>query len=146
MRSPCGTALCRLLPLFLVAGPLACASDRDAVEKQLSKLREQVTELQNETDLMGERLDAVEQHGPARSEGTRTAATAPETLTRPNLKVVRVEPPGQADAADAQTPDADADPGPRVVIQGEGKDLETKTLPPIAKAQPRPEAARPAKN
>jgi hypothetical protein len=42
--------------------------------------------------------------------------------------------------------DADSDTGPRVVIQGEGKSLETRMLPGAAKAAPKVEKAeKPAK-
>jgi len=147
MRSPCGRAFCRLLSLVFLAAPVGCVSEHDAVEKQLSKLREQVTELQNETDRMAERLDAFEAHGTARPEaGGAAQAAASETLTRPPLKVVRVEPPGAAEGVEAEASDTEQDPGPRVVIQGEGKDLETRTVPPLTKPQPRPEPTRPAKN
>jgi hypothetical protein len=124
-----------------------CASDHDRVEQQLAKLREQVTELQAETDRMGERLDAVEASKPATPPGDqRLASVEPETMSRPKLKVVRVDPNGTDEAAAS---DAESDAGPRVVIQGEGKSLETRTLPGASKAAPKPEkvekAEKPAK-
>lgn len=104
------------------------------MERQLSKLRDQMSELQNETDRMGERLDGMEarQASTARQADERVdAAASSGTLSRPKLKVVRMEPGGEV-AGDDGTSVNDAAPesdGPRVVIQGEGKSLETRTLP-----------------
>jgi hypothetical protein len=146
MRSPCVSRWAPAL-LFAVAIPaVGCSSDRDTVEKQLAKLREQVTELQAETDRMGERLDVVEasKAAPAPAD-QRLASAAPETMSRPKLKVVRVDPEA---GIEPEASDADSDVGPRVVIQGEGKSLETRTMPGASKPTPKPEKApeKPAKS
>jgi hypothetical protein len=145
MRSACFSALARLAAPLLAAAVAGCATDKDPMERQLSKLRDQVAELQNDTDRMGERLDAMEvRHASAaRQADDRVAATtAAGTLSRPKLKIVRVE-PGSDMAADDTTgaPDelAPESDGPRVVIQGEGKSLETRTVataPTAAKSAP----------
>jgi hypothetical protein len=119
------------LPLLLCS-VASCASGHDSADKQLSKLQDEVTRLQSETDRMGERLDAMENlkaAAPRYSE--ERMANNVNTLTRPKLKVVRVEPGDSAvdDDSETEAPPADADTGPRVVIQGEGKTLETRTLP-----------------
>jgi hypothetical protein len=139
MRSVWTKALVRLaLPLLVSATP-ACSSDKDHVEKQLSKLTDEVRRLQSETDRMGERLDAVETRSAAAPHYAedRVAANG-TTVTRPKLKVVRVE-PGADETAPAEPPvdvpvaDAsDAESAPRVVIQGEGKSIESRTLPATA--------------
>jgi outer membrane murein-binding lipoprotein Lpp len=105
-----------------------CASDGDAVEKRLSKMHEEVTRLQNDTDRMAERMDAMEmrQKDAPRSD-ERVARAEPTSLLRPKLKVVRVEADGEQSAAAASEPELDE--GPRVLIQGEGKALESRTLP-----------------
>jgi hypothetical protein len=116
---------------------VGCASDHDKVEKQLAKLREQVAELQADTDRMSERLDVVEaSKAPASPSDQRLASVAAETMSRPKLKVVRVDPDA---GAVAEASDADSDAGPRVLIQGEGKSLETRTLPGSGKPAPKPE-------
>jgi hypothetical protein len=121
-----------VLPLLLVPA-LGCSSDKDRVEKQLSKLREEVVHLQSETDRMGERLDAMEMrqasvpHYPE-----ERIAQSSSALSRPKLKVVRVEPGSDGSALEPEGSDAtaaDADTGPRLLIQGEGKSLESRTLP-----------------
>jgi len=129
------------LSLFL---PLAaCAGERDTVEKQLAKLREQVVEIQNENDRMGERLDAMEANrASAPPPDQRVASAAPEAVTRPRLKVVRMDPDGES--AELAAAELEAEAGPRVVIQGEGKALETRTLP-AAKPAPKQNAQPPAK-
>jgi hypothetical protein len=148
MRSACSQALARfVLPLLLV--PVAgCSSDKDRVEKQLSKLREEVVHLQSETDRMGERLDAMEmRQASVPHYAEERVAQASPTLSRPKLKVVRVEPGADGSALDPDAADAnaaDADTGPRVVIQGEGKALESRTLPaaPVAAKSAKPETSK----
>ncbi|HTQ04592.1 MAG TPA: hypothetical protein VMI54_12080 [Polyangiaceae bacterium] len=139
MRSACFKAFVRLALPLLVCSTQACSSDKQHLEKQLSKLEDDVRHLQSETDRMGERLDAVEARNTAAPHyAEERLAANPTTVTRPKLKVVRVE-PGADDAADdpteveapvADTPDADT--GPRVVIEGEGKSIESRTLPGTA--------------
>jgi hypothetical protein len=110
--------------------------------KRISKLQEEVTRLQADLDRGAERLASVEERQAAAA-GTnaepRAEAAAPKRVERPNLKVVRVE-PGQTQASLGEpesTPVADEASEPRVVIQGEGKALETRTLPatPAVKAK-----------
>lgn len=139
MRSACSKALVRLALPLLLCSTQGCASDKQHLEKQLSKLEDQVRHLQSETDRMGERLDAVEARNTAASHYAeeRVAANA-AIVTRPKLKVVRVEPGAdepsddvpEAPPAEAEAPDADA--GPRVLIEGEGKSIESRTLPGTA--------------
>jgi hypothetical protein len=111
---------------------------------QLKKLQADIARIQSETDRMGERLDAMEVRqasAPRSSSDERLSSTSSgTTLSRPKLKIVRVE-PGSELAAEGVEPDqgyADADNGPRVVIQGEGKTLETRTLPAPAAAKSAP--------
>jgi hypothetical protein len=129
----------------------ACASDSEAMDKRISKLQEEVTRLQADLDRGTERLASVEERQAAAAGAkadTRTAAATPKRVERPNLKVVRVEPgqnhPGlepsfEDRAARESEPPPAADEGtePRVVIRGEGKELETRTLPaqPAVKAK-----------
>jgi hypothetical protein len=115
---------------------------------QLKKLQDDVARIQSETDRMGERLDAMDARQASnapRSSDERLSSTgsSPTTLSRPKLKIVRVE-PGTELAVEGGDPDqtyADADNGPRVVIQGEGKTLETRTLPAPAAAKSAPSKA-----
>ena len=139
MRSACSKALARLFLPLLLCSAAGCSSDKDHVEKQLSKLEDEVRHLQSETDRMGERLEVVESRKPAAPPyAEERAASNTTTVTRPKLKVVRME-PGADDTADdvpeavASVPDApDGDGGPRVLIQGEGKSIESRTLPASA--------------
>jgi hypothetical protein len=100
-----------------------------------------VTELQAETDRMGERLDAVEaSKTTAAPPDQRVAARTTEPVTRPKLKVVRVDPDGGEMADTTTAPDPESETSPRVVISGEGKAVETRTLPPQRTAKPAAEA------
>jgi hypothetical protein len=133
-----------------LAGLCSCASYESSIEKQLAKLHDDVTRLQAETDRMGERMEAMEARSSAASRSEEKVASAAEaTLSRPKLKVVRVEPDAEPTAAAAAAePAPDAEGAPRVVIQGEGKTLETRTLPGTQRSQPKPApapAAQPAK-
>ena len=122
------------------------------MEKQLKKLSDDIARIQSETDRMGERLDAMEvrqANAPRAPEERLSAGNASSTtLSRPKLKVVRVEPGSELapEGADAEQGYADGDNGPRVVIQGEGKSLETRTLPAPSAAKTAPPATKPAKS
>lgn len=120
----------------------ACASDSEAMQKRISKLQEEVTRLQADLDRGTERLASVEERQAAAAGAkvdSRTAAATPKRVERPNLKVVRVEPgqnhPGLGESE--PPPAGDVGMEPRVVIRGEGKELETRTLPaqPAVKAK-----------
>jgi hypothetical protein len=126
-------------------------SDHDPAEKQLKKLQDEVARLQSETDRMGERVDAMElrqANGPRPSDDRLSpAAQSSGTLSRPKLKVVRVEPGGEVGAeAEPEQGYGDADNGPRVVIQGEGKSLETRTLPAPTAAKSVPPTSKAPKS
>lgn len=155
MRSACFLALARVAAPLVVAAVAGCSSEKDPMDRQLSKLRDQIAELQNETDRMGERVDAMEarQASAARQADDRAVAQASSgTLSRPKLKVVRVEPGGEmaGDEGVASNDAAQESDGPRVVIQGEGKSLETRTVgsaPTAAKTSPKaPKGDRGEKN
>lgn len=118
MRVAALCAISLMLPLF------GCASDREAVEKRLAGLRDDITRLQTENDRLGERVDALEAKG-------ATPAAAPATsdnkLSRPPLKVVKLM-PGEAELAgvEAESPDVAPDeradaPGARPMIRLRGK-------------------------
>jgi hypothetical protein len=148
MRSAYSQAFARLVLPLLVLSSFGCSSDKDRVEKQLSKLREEVLHLQSETDRMGERLDAMETREAAvPHQPEERVAQGPSALTRPKLKVVRVEPGADGSGFGPEAADAnalDADTGPRVLIQGEGKSLESRTLPasPVAAKTTKPDAPK----
>jgi len=127
-------------------------ADHDPVEKQLKKLSDDIARIQSENDRMGERLDAMEvrQASAPRGSDERLSAAngSSTTLSRPKLKVVRVEPGNELapEGVDAEPVYAEADTGPRVLIQGEGKSLETRTLPAPTAAKSTPAASKPAKS
>jgi hypothetical protein len=92
------------LAAFLVLG---CSSGKQSLEQRLGALEQQVLALQNDNDRLSERLGSVELPGPpARQEQPA------ESIERPPLKVVRLE-PGPSAAADAEEE-------PRPVIRDTG--------------------------
>ncbi|HEY8943947.1 MAG TPA: hypothetical protein VIM73_06790 [Polyangiaceae bacterium] len=107
-----------LLPLLL----LACSSDRDAIDKRLAELREDIRKLQSNQDSMSGRLDSLE---------IKSAQQAPrppseQRVERPELKVVKVVPgsdttpsagSAEPEVAPEERPDA---PGERPVIRLRG--------------------------
>ena len=141
MRSAWFSALGRRILPSLVLLAAGCASDKDHVEKQLSKLKDDVRHMQSETDRMAERLDAMEarQASAPRANEERVASNVP-AIVRPKLKVVRMEPGEENDdASEAGPQPAQDDGGPRVLIRGEGTSVESRTFsgsapPPAAKA------------
>jgi hypothetical protein len=150
MRSACAfSPRHALLPLLALFGASGCASEGDALDKRFAKLQEELTRVQSQTDRMAERLDAIELRqasAPKQDEG-RVASAAPTTVSRPKLKVVRVEADGEVLPDESQAPADDA--GPRLIIQGEGKSIESRSLPAPAKSAPKPpepsKKAEPAK-
>lgn len=110
----------------------ACAADNEAMEKRISKLQEEVTRLQADLDRGAERLASLEERQATLVSDTaeaRPKAAEPKRIERPQLKVVRVEPGGEPSAAAASDTAMAEETGPRLLIQGEGKELETRTLP-----------------
>jgi hypothetical protein len=138
MRSRYFSALGRAVLPWLVVFAAGCSSEKDGVEKQLSKLQDQLRHLQSETDRMGERLDAVEsRQATASRPAEERVANNGSTLERPKLKVVRMEPGDEAAADDAPetgAPPPEDDTAPRLVIQGEGKSIESRQLAGAAPA------------
>jgi hypothetical protein len=121
---------CSLLLLLPTAG---CASDRDAIDKRMAGLRDDITRLQAENDHLGERVDALEVKGPAPAKAAATPAEP--KVERAPLKVVKLVPgEGPAPSGDAEAPELAADerpdaPGTRPVIRlrGKGEDGPTRS-------------------
>jgi hypothetical protein len=142
MRSACTRSPFRTLfgLAFLSVALPACASEGDALDKRLAKLQEELTRVQSQTDRMAERMDAVElRQATAPKPEERVASAAPTTVSRPKLKVVRVEADGEVANEAVDNAPAD-DAGPRLVIQGEGKSIESRSVPGSQKATPKPDA------
>jgi hypothetical protein len=153
MRSACWKWLARgAAPVVLISLTPACGVEHDPMEKQLKKLQDDIARIQSETDRMGERMDAMEVRQASAPKGSDERFSAgnssSSTLSRPKLKVVRVEPGSElvSEGADGDQGYADADNAPRVVIQGEGKSLETRTLPAPTAAKSAPPATKPTKS
>jgi outer membrane murein-binding lipoprotein Lpp len=115
--------------IFGALSLIGCASAQDSIEKQIAKLHDDVTRLQAETDRMSERMEAMELRAASARREERVASAETTTISRPKLKVVRVEPDAEPTAAAASEAGSDAEAAGRVVIQGEGKALESRTLP-----------------
>lgn len=136
MRSACVSTsnLYRFGLAWLAVAFSGCAAEGDGLEKRFAKLQEEVTRVQAQNDRMSERLDAVElRQATATRPEERVASAAPATVSRPKLKVVKVESDGEAPESVVDGAPLD-DSQPRLVIQGEGKSLETRSLPGTAKA------------
>lgn len=84
-------------------GLIACSSDRDATEKRLAELRDEMTRVQNTADRLEDRVSALEVSALSTGQATAApAATADGPVYRPRLKVVHVTPetPQQAPQPD----------------------------------------------
>ncbi len=126
VRAPRTLSLCTASSFLALALLSGCASNSNALEKRLADLREDIRRLQNDNDRVNERLEAVElRQVHAESAAAKPAAQArTTTVTRPRLKVLHLGPngePGEEPAAPAGAEDA-----PRMILKGQGKDLEIK--------------------
>jgi hypothetical protein len=115
----------------------ACASDRNAIDKRLADLSDDIGRLQATNDRLLQRVDALEVERSTRRE--RPAATPAVSMAEhAPLKVVKLEPvsanaaqpPSSPDVSPAERPDA---PGERPVIRLRGKaDPKGDDRPPQA--------------
>jgi hypothetical protein len=98
------------------------------MEKRVKGLQEEVTRLQNSQDRIAERLQAIEiqrlRSPPSVAPTAESADTAPKEVSRPPLKIVKVQPGPEtappADGAVAQGA-AEDDGAPRPVIKDHGQ-------------------------
>ena len=130
----------------------ACGGgNREALEKRVKGLQEEVTRLQNSQDRVAERLQALEiqnqrsltMRSPAAATPSKVAAQAEGEVTRPPLKIVKLQPGAEA-AAPAETGPGAAtatgeEAGPRPVI----KDHGPKKAPWWQKPKGKPGASAP---
>jgi hypothetical protein len=113
---------------LLLPTAAGCASDRDAIDKRMAALREDITRMQAENDRLGERVDALEAKGS--SAPAKTAAAPEAKVERAPLKVVKLVPgDGPVPSGDAEAVELAADerpdaPGTRPVIRLRGKGEE----------------------
>ena len=114
-----------LICSILVAAISGCSSDRDAMDKRLAGLRDDIARLQADNDRLSERVEALETHpAPAPAPAKQAAANADESHAP--LKVVKLV-PNAAPAGDSNTGDVAADervdaPGNRPVIRVYGRE------------------------
>lgn len=130
--------------LLAVAG--CGGSEKDAMQKRLSGLTEQMTRLENVNDRLAERVQALE----IQAMNARTAASAPAAaaapedtrVLRPQLRVVKVGPPGSAEAAAAEGAE---EPGP---VEAAAAEPEPKNRPMLRDhgKPPAPAWAKPRAN
>jgi hypothetical protein len=121
---PCVRARFGIGLVFCLAA--GCASDRDAVDRRLAGLSDDIARLQATNDRLMQRMDALEVESvPAREPSPAPKAAAP-AVEHPPLKVVKLEPDSGTTAmanpprevSPAERPDA---PGDRPVIRVRGK-------------------------
>lgn len=120
-------------------------SNRDAMEKRVANLQDEITRLQNTNDRLGERVQALEITSMRPRAPAADAAAAAESeesrVARPALKVVKLGPgqpaPGAAPAAEPEPEPVEEETGPRPVI----KDHGAKTPAWMKPAKPRAGAA-----
>jgi hypothetical protein len=111
------------ISLLVCLAAAGCASDRDAIDRRLEGLSEDITRLQVTNDRLMQRLDQLEVERASRRE-VKTPAAAPQPEHAP-LKVVKLQPESGSPAAPAgsaispaELPDA---PGDRPVIRLRGR-------------------------
>jgi hypothetical protein len=113
----------------LILGAVSgCGSDRDAMDKRLNGLRDDIARLQADNDRLSERVDALEAHPAPAAAPVAQTASEPKTdsSARPPLKVVKLV-PNASPAGDSTSGDVPADervdaPGNRPVIRVYGRE------------------------
>jgi hypothetical protein len=151
--------------LSVALGLLGCSGDRDAMEKRVKELQEELTRVQNGNDRLEERVSSLELSRQVTAQAppaSTNAPDAPERLERPPLKIVKLVPGARASqsetasAADSTDTGAEgveggsareqseADSGPRPVIRGRGARIEKSSAgrPGAGKAWSKPRAAK----
>jgi hypothetical protein len=94
------------------AGSLAaCSSERDATEKRLAELRDEMTRVQNTADRLEDRVSALEVGAVARSAATEPAPAAAAPVYRPRLKVVHVTPESPNAEPERENPEQERSTG-----------------------------------
>jgi hypothetical protein len=106
----------------------ACGSSHDDISKRLASMQSDLTKLQNHSDRLEERLEALEmrKEEPAPAK-VASDAPVPRTVERPGLMIVKLEPgddtrdaPTNAPTAELSPEDSAADNSPRPVIRVHG--------------------------
>ncbi|MBK7585988.1 MAG: hypothetical protein IPI67_38105 [Myxococcales bacterium] len=125
-------SLARRSALGLVVVPcalfaVACGgSNRDALEKRVATMQEELTRVQNTNDRLAERMQALEiigMRGQRTAEAPSQPAEPEETrVARPTLKVVKLGPGAAAAPAEPEAEEAPAaeEKGPRPVLKEYG--------------------------
>jgi hypothetical protein len=125
-RKLCLRALVALAGL----GALGCGSGKDALEKRLASLQEELVAVQNSNDRLAERLMVLEMRqaqapsaAPARRDTPAEPAEDSGVIERPPLKVVRLAPGAKPQAEGPEPAEEAEETGPRPVIRdlGSGK-------------------------
>jgi outer membrane murein-binding lipoprotein Lpp len=127
-----GVAITSATLALFVAGCGSAAS----LEQEVRTLRDEMTRLQNSQDRLEERLAQAENAAArqqsnvreADTDGTSEHARVPE-LFRPELKVVKLEPPAQPVATAAPSPEGQAGPDvepARPLISGQGERIRAE--------------------
>lgn len=124
----------RTAALFAFACAMGCASEKDALDKRVATLQEELVAVQNANDRLAERLMALEIQQARGGSGSGKKATRAEAeaepeheaeedaVDRPPLKVVRLAPGSQTggSAAAQQAPENMEDDANRPVIRDLG--------------------------
>ncbi|HEX7665842.1 MAG TPA: hypothetical protein VF407_15050, partial [Polyangiaceae bacterium] len=105
---------------MLLAFSAGCAHTESAEERELAKMREELTRIQSEHDALDKRVDALELHDgnvvatdvdPSTSPSVRSAASNDaSTIAMPKLRVVRLDSAGNPAEQEQQEAQANADP------------------------------------
>jgi tol-pal system protein YbgF len=102
--------------------PLGCAGGKDASEKQLDELRNEITKIQHDQDHLMERIEGLETSRPQGAGAGAGAAPSSSREERPALKVVVLHPddPPTGGPEDAAAEPEDEGPRPTVRARGRG--------------------------
>jgi outer membrane murein-binding lipoprotein Lpp len=107
----------------LAAVVSGCSSGRVAMQKKLTELNHQVTQLRASNLALQDRVDALESKAPVARSSESSADEQPDG--RPSLAVVRLAPEGnETDEAATEAAAPPPDDGPRPSIKGDETGVE----------------------
>jgi hypothetical protein len=118
----------------------ACGGSHDDLSKRLASVQSDLTRLQNHSDRLEERLEALEmrKEAPVAKAPTGEAPASAATGDRPRLMIVKLEPGDAAPEAPADAPTAtlrpedsaaDQSPRPMIRVYGSRTDVDGTDSP-----------------
>lgn len=123
-----------VLCLLALSG-LGCGAHRSAADQHYDSLKAEITKLQADQDRILERLEGLEAKKSQNTE-EKTASSG----DRPPLKVVVLQPDGEADEEPSEVDGPEGNDAPRTLVRAHGNEVDSKSGKKAKKDDGKPEA------